>query len=86
MSLFWVAVDLAIVVWAMLDPVVEVEAFRRLLMLNGWLDVLYLVTGVVLITRKDMLARGFGAAICVQGGFLFILDWVWWFILGSSGS
>ena len=86
MHLFWIAIDLGIAVWALLDPVTEVDAFRRLLMINGLLDLLYLGTGVILITRRDMLARGFGAAILIQGAFLFILDWAWWLALGTSGN
>tara|TARA_Y100000589_G_scaffold156651_1_gene149199 strand:+ start:81 stop:473 length:393 start_codon:yes stop_codon:yes gene_type:complete len=84
MSLFWVAIDLVIVVWAMLDPVTDVDAFRRLLAINGGLDLLYLTTGVILVTRRDVIARGFGAAILVQGGFLLLFDLVWWLSLGGG--
>ena len=84
MNLFWIAVDLVIVVWAMLDPVSDVDEFRKLLAINGGLDLLCLTTGVILITRRDVMARGFGAAILVQGGFLLVFDLVWWLILGGA--
>ena len=84
MNLFWIAVDLVIVVWAMLDPVSDVDEFRKLLSINGGLDLLYLTTGVILITRRDIMARGFGAAILCQGGFLLLFDLIWWLILGTS--
>ncbi len=84
MNLFWIAVDLVIVVWAMLDPVSDVDEFRKLLAINGGLDLLYLPTGVMLITRRDVMARGFGGAILVQGGFLLVFDFVWWLILGGA--
>ena len=86
MNLFWIAIDLGIVVWAMLDPVTGTDEFRKLLAVNGGLDLLYLATGVVLCTRRDQLPRGFGAAILVQGGFLLIFDLSWWLILGSATS
>ena len=84
MNLFWIAVDLVIVVWAMLAPVTDSEEFRRLLAINGGLDLLYLATGVVLATRRDPLPRGFGAAILAQGGFLLVFDLAWWWMLSSA--
>ena len=86
MHLFWIAIDLGIVVWALLDPIADADAFRRILMINGFLDLLYLATGVILITRKDMIAKGFGAAILIQSAFLFLLDWAWWLALGTPGA
>ncbi|MEE2681439.1 MAG: hypothetical protein VX641_03605 [Planctomycetota bacterium] len=85
MTLFWVAVDLVIVVWAMLAPVSDVGEFRNLLAINGGLDLLYLGTGLVLVTRRDPLPRGFGAAILVQGGFLLVFDTAWWLVLAPTG-
>ena len=84
MNLFWIAIDLAIVVWALLDPIAEVSEFRRVLAINGGLDIVYLVTGLILVTRRDALASGFGAAVLVQGVFLLALDLGWWWILGSA--
>ena len=81
MHLFWISVDLGIVVWAMLDPMIDTEAFRRLLLINAGLDLLYIATGVVLSTRRDNLARGFGPAIIIQGIFLLVFDLGWWWAL-----
>lgn len=83
MNIFWIAIDLAIVVWALLDPVTEIDQFRRLLAVNGGLDIVYLVTGMILFTRRDRLASGFGAAILVQGGFLLVFDLAWWWVLAT---
>ena len=86
MTLFWIAVDLAICVWALLDPVNDTAEFARLLLINAGLDVLYLLTGAVMIRRSDPLVRGFGLAIIVQGGFLLVFDIAWWLVLpGSTG-
>lgn len=86
MTLFWVAIDVGIAVWALVAPVTETEEFRKLLAINGGLDVLYLVTGLVLVTRRASIPRGFGIAILVQGGFLMVLDLGWWWALASTGS
>jgi len=45
--------------------------------INGALDVASLVVGVVLLTRKPPMVRGFGLAIIVQGAFLLAFDLVW---------
>ena len=84
MTLFWIAIDLVICVWALLDPVNEVPDFRRLLLINGGLDVIYLVVGLVMIRRTEPLVRGFGLAIIVQGGFLLVFDFVWWGLLAGA--
>ena len=42
-----------------------------------------LIVGGILVTRKDRLASGFGAAIILQGVFLLGFDLVWWWILGQ---
>lgn len=81
MTLFWIAIDLAIAGWAVLAPVTDVAEFRQLLLINGGLDVLYLATGAFLISRPKSILRGFGLAILVQGGFLLILDLGWWWWL-----
>ena len=83
MSLFWVAIDAGIAAWSLFAPVEDLEAFRRLLLVNSGLDVVYLVVGVVLVLRATPLVRGFGAAILVQGGFLLVFDLAWWLATGS---
>lgn len=86
MTLFWIAIDAGIAGWAVMDPVTDVAEFRKLLLINGCLDVVYLIVGFVLIARVDPLVRGFGRAIILQGGFLLVFDFIWWWCLaGSSG-
>jgi len=55
-------------------PVAAARArtLRRLLLVNAFLDVGYLVLGAALVRRPAR--RGDGAAILVQGGFLLWLD------------
>ena len=84
MTLFWIAVDMVIVIWAMLAPVTDLEEFRRLLAINGGLDLVYIAIGVVLATRQEPLVRGFGAAIVAQGVFLLVFDAAWWWMLAAS--
>lgn len=63
---------------------------RRALAINTALDVGYVAAGVVLLKRADLVAKsarlrnrrsaaelqGDGAAVVIQGGFLFVLDGV----------
>ncbi|MEM0984474.1 MAG: hypothetical protein AAGI17_11060 [Planctomycetota bacterium] len=77
MSGLWSCVNAAIVAWSMLAPPESAEEFRRLLMINAGLDLGYLATGVVLITRKKPILKGFGAAILVQGSALLVFDLIW---------
>ena len=84
MSLFWVAIDAGIAAWSLFAPVEDLEAFRRLLLVNSGLDVIYLIVGVVLLLRAAPLVRGFGIAILVQGGFLLVFDVAWWLATASS--
>ena len=86
MTIFWVAVDLVIVVWALLAPVDDVAEFQKLLLINSGLDVVYIIVGGILVTRKDRLASGFGAAIILQGVFLLGFDLAWWWILGQPAA
>lgn len=53
----------------------EAEAFRRLLLINAGLDVLYITAGTLLLLRgKDERWRGTGLGIVIQGAFLLLLD------------
>ncbi len=85
MTMLWVGIDLAIMVWAVIAPIEDVAEFRKVLLINGGLDVLYLVVGVVLVTRRGDIPYGFGIAILIQGGFLLILDLGWWIGLNGPG-
>lgn len=85
MTMLWIGIDLAIMVWAAIAPIEDAAEFRRVLLINGGLDVLYLVVGVVLATRRGDIPRGFGVAILVQGAFLLLLDFGWWIGLNGLG-
>ncbi len=86
MTTLWVAIDLAIVAWALIDPVEDPAEFRKLLLVNGGLDVVYLVVGAILARRPEPLPRGFGWAILVQGAFLLVLDLAWWMALSPTSQ
>lgn len=85
MTMLWIGIDLAIMVWAVIAPIEDVTEFRKVLLINGGLDVLYLVVGGILITRRGDIPRGFGVAILIQGAFLLILDFGWWIGLNDLG-
>lgn len=82
MTALWCAINAAIVVWSMLSPPSELEAFRTLLLINAGLGVGYVAAGLVLFTRRKPLLRGFGAAVLIQGGYLMLADLAWWWWLG----
>ena len=86
MTLFWVAIDAGIAAWSLFSPIEDLEAFRRILLVNSGLDVVYLIVGVVLLLRTAPLVRGFGIAILMQGGFLLVFDLAWWLATGSPNG
>ena len=86
MTLFWVAIDAGIAAWSLFSPIEDLEAFRRILLVNSGLDVVYLIVGVVLLLRTTPLVRGFGIAILMQGGFLLVFDLAWWLATGSPNG
>ncbi|WP_428388444.1 DUF6992 family protein [Mucisphaera sp.] len=86
MSGLWAVVNLAIVLYALFNPPTDVQALRRILLINAGLDVGYLAAAVWLMTRASPMLRGFGLAVFVQGLFLLVFDLVWWWWLGASGS
>ncbi len=53
----------------------ESRNLYRLLLVNTGLDVLYVVTGILILTSFDTaFGRGNGVGIVVQGGFLLLFD------------
>lgn len=55
----------------------EIDALRRLLLVNAGLDVLYVAGGAALAVRRgqnDPYWRGVGLGIVAQGGFLLAFD------------
>lgn len=84
MSGLWCVVNIGIVAWALAAPPATVEIFRRVLLVNVGLDIVYLIGGTIMLaTRKPMLS-GFGLAVCVQGSALMAFDLAWWHVLRAA--
>ncbi len=84
--LLWGAIDLGIALGAKhfndrdrlsMSADEKIGRFRRLMVINGLLDIAYIGTGVALMKlgTSDR-ARGSGMGIVIQGGFLFGFDWI----------
>lgn len=57
----------------------EKNNLRTALMVNGGLDVLYLIAGAWILSTKgseDEEAMGHGIGVLIQGGFLLFFDWI----------
>ena len=52
----------------------DYAALRNTLWINAGLDVLYVASGLYLMSRSEEAWRGGGTAILVQGGFLLVFD------------
>ncbi len=52
----------------------DYAALRSTLWINAALDVLYVASGLYLLSRTEETWRGAGTAILVQGGFLLVFD------------
>jgi hypothetical protein len=95
-NLAWGAIDGAIALYGVRDLVrkrsgperdwgAEARAFRRLLLLNAGLDVLYITAGAFLLWQgKDARWRGTGLGIVIQGAFLLLLDGIG-YVLAPGG-
>lgn len=80
MSGLWGLIDGGIAWFGLVTEPPTVPELAFLLKVNLGLDVAYLLSGVVLVTRKTPVLKGFGAAILFQGLFLMGLDaavWRW---------
>ncbi|QDV36694.1 DUF6992 family protein [Tautonia plasticadhaerens] len=56
------------------------------LRINAGLDLLYLASAGVLLSRKGPMLRGFGLGVLVQGSFLLAFDgYYWWRCAGLVG-
>lgn len=74
MNAIWGLID-GIIGWAnLLTLSVELDFLRKVLMVNSGLDLVYILTGIILATRKQPLLKGFGWAVLVQGAFLLVFD------------
>ncbi len=57
----------------------EQKNLRTALIINGGLDVLYLIAGAWILSTKgseDEEATGHGIGVIIQGGFLLFFDWI----------
>lgn len=70
----WCAINSIIALAGLLGSVGELDDLRRLLWVNAGLDVLYVSTGIVLLTRSSVALRGAGLAVLIQGAFLLLFD------------
>ena len=52
----------------------DYAALRTTLWINAALDVLYVASGLYLLSRPEETWRGGGTAILIQGGFLLVFD------------
>ncbi len=52
----------------------DYAGLRTTLFVNAGLDVLYLASGLYLLSRPEETWRGGGVAILIQGGFLLVFD------------
>ncbi len=85
MSGLWAAVDAAIVWYGMVAAPPSNADLVTLLRVNSGLDVLYVLAGVVLLTRGTPQMTGFGWAVVVQGLFLLALDVAFWLRAAPPG-
>lgn len=85
-NLAWGLIDGAIAGYALYDlkrkegkPIdlkLEQEKFRKVLLINTLLDVLYIGTGALMMQHGNAKWRGHGQGIIIQGSFLFLFDGV----------
>lgn len=83
-NLIWGAVDgglalygshrLTTTTWGYKDLQKERENFRRILLINTFLDLGYLVLGVSLAKAANPKWHGHGQGVIIQGGFLLLFD------------
>lgn len=78
MSGLWAAVDGVIALYGVVAPPPSNDDLVAILQINSGLDVLYVLAGVVLLTRRTPRMTGFGWAVVVQGLFLLALDVTFW--------
>jgi hypothetical protein len=85
-NIAWGAIDLGIAMWGKSStrknigykpPAQQQKEFRTALWINGLLDIAYIGAGYYLVQHgKNDKLKGTGAGIMVQGGFLFVFDWI----------
>jgi len=70
-------------------PAAEGRRLRRILQVNGALDVLYVAGGLVValtLGRRSATALGHGLGVIVQGSFLLFFDWMHAWVVPQLGN
>ncbi|MSR51137.1 MAG: hypothetical protein EXS07_13950 [Gemmataceae bacterium] len=84
MNGIWGLID-GIIGWAnLISAPPTIEFLQKVLAINSGLDLLYIITGLVLLTRAKPVLKGFGFAILLQGLFLLIFDAIFLFLCYRS--
>ena len=81
-------------IWGLIDGIIgwanlitappTIDFLQKVLTINSGLDLLYIITGLVLLTRAKPVLKGFGLAILFQGLFLLIFDAIFLFLCYRS--
>lgn len=74
MTSMWGLIDGAIVLYALLTDPIEMPTLQKILWINAGLDLVYISSGIWLLTRQHDRLKGFGQAILIQGIFLLCVD------------
>lgn len=83
-NIAWGAIDAGIALWAKsslekkrvfgIDPVEEIQYFRKVLLINTLLDIVYIGIGAALVRSSNEKLNGHGYGVLIQGSFLFLFD------------
>lgn len=84
MSGLWGFIDGAIAWFGLIGGDVPDHELAVILKINSGLDVAYLISGLILVTRKTPVLKGFGYAILLQGLFLIVLDVTFWIRISGT--
>ena len=92
-NLAWGAINAGIALWAQnsikekrrngFSMEEERASFRRILLINTLLDLLYVAVGVGLMLSEKESLRGHGIGVTVQGSFLFFFDGINYLLAGD---
>jgi len=84
MNGIWGLID-GIIGWAnLITNPATIGFLRNVLAINSGLDFVYILVGLILLTRAKPVLKGFGFAILLQGLFLLIFDAIFLFLCYRS--
>jgi len=84
MNGIWGLID-GIIGWAnLITNPATIGFLRNVLAINTGLDFVYILVGLILLTRAKPVLKGFGFAILLQGLFLLIFDVIFLFLCYRS--